>query len=97
MIKKYVQTYENNNYSLETKQVISQYPQYGNYNQNIINSTHIPSSPNIITNFPNQNYFSQKRNYNNNIQKYYAKVVQIDKNLISSNCIICSRKSNASK
>lgn len=82
-----IQPYENNNYSLEAEQVINQYPQYGNYNENIINSTPISSSPNIITNFPNQNniYFSQKRNYNNNnIQKDYAKVVPIDENLMKN-------------
>lgn len=37
------QPYENNNnYSIEAEQVISQYPQYDNYNENIINSTPIP-------------------------------------------------------
>lgn len=84
------QPYENNNnYSIEAEQVISQYPQYDNYNENIINSTPIPSNPNIISNFQNHKnnsiYFSQKRNYtNNNIQKDYAKVVHIDENLMKN-------------
>ena len=84
------QPYENNNnYSIEAEQVISQYPQYDNYNENIINSTPIPSNPNIISNFQNHKnnniYFSQKRNYtNNNNQKDYAKVVHIDENLMKN-------------
>ena len=69
-----------NNYN-NTTELINQFPQYGQYDQNLINTTPLPGMPNIINDYSTQSnniiYSSYNPNDINNFQNH-AQVVHID-------------------